>query len=226
VIVVRRTIRDRYATVALGIGTAVASVACVLAGPGTAQADNAPTAAAGGPLFVNTDALPQGARFGAWHGGAGVTGVPGKAPFCLGGKFDASHTKYRVYTAAPKVNAQEYISVLPSEAAASALIGRLGQELQDCYRNWLALDIKAYHDHKRSASWEKYSSSTPGGAMTVYGVFTVPPKGYDPATHLYAVSREGSTVMLLHMSMVGSRDTAPVAPFTKSANTAMQVMYP
>jgi hypothetical protein len=225
VIVVRRTIQGRFATVTLGIGTAVASLACVLAGTGPAQAEDSPTVASGGPLFVSTDALPQGARFGSWRAGAAITGVPGRAPFCLGGKFDPGRTKYRVYSGAPKVTAQEYISVMPSEAAAGALVSKVGEQLQQCYRNWLALDIKAYHDHKRSASWERYASDDPRG-MTVYGVFTVPPKGYDPATHMYAVGREGSTVVLLHMSLVGSRDNAPVTPFTKAANTALQVLYP
>jgi len=219
--VVRRSIHGRFATIALGVGTAVAAVACVLAGPGTARAD-----AAGGPLFVSTDALPQGARYGTWTGGAAVNGLPGKAPFCLGGEFEAKTTKFRTYSAASKVAGQEYLSVQPSAAAATNLVDKLGRDLRACYRSWLALNIPAYHDRKRSASWEHYSSSSPGDTMDVYGVFTVPPKGYDPATHLFAVGREGNTVMVLHISMVGTRDKAPVDAFTKSANIALQVMYP
>jgi hypothetical protein len=226
VIVVRRTIQGRFATVAVGVGTAVAAAACVLAGPGTAVAQNVPHAASSGPLFVNTDALPHGARFGVWHGGTAIDGVPGKAPFCLGGEFDAHTTKYRTYSASPKVAGQEYLSVQPSAAAATALVNKLDQDLRECYKSWLSLNIPAYHDHKRSASWEKYASSNADGTMTVYGVFTVPPKGYDPATHLFGVGREGNTVMVLHLSMPGTRSTAPVEAFTQSANTALQVMYP
>jgi hypothetical protein len=226
VIVVRRTIHGRFATVALGVGTAAAAVACVLAGPGTAVAQPDPSAASTGPLFVSTDALPHGDRFGTWRGGAAIEGVPGKAPFCLGGEFDAKTTKYRTYSAAPKVAGQEYLSVQPTAAAAVALTAKLDRDLRECYKSWLSLNIPAYHDHKRSASWEKYTSSSPNSVMTVYGVFTVPPKGYDPATHLFGVGREGNTVMVLHMSMVGTKRNAPVSAFTDSANTALQVMYP
>jgi hypothetical protein len=223
VIAVRRTSQGRFATMALGVGTAVAAIAGVLAGPGTAMAQNTTAAATDGPLFVNTDALPHGARFGAWEGSAASTGVPGKAPFCLGGEFDAKTTKYRTYSAAPKVAGQEYLSVAPTATAAGALVSKLGRDLQECYKEWLSLNIPAYHDHKRSASWERY---TLANGITVYGVYTVPPKGFDPATHLFAVGREGNTVMVLHISMVGTKANSPVSDFTKSASTALAVMYP
>jgi hypothetical protein len=226
VIVVRRSIQGRFMTMAVGVGTAVAALATVLTAAGGAVAADTHYAASTGPLFVNTDALPQGPRFGSWHGGAAIDGLPAKAPFCLSGEFAAKATKYRPYSAAPKVAGQEYISTQGTVAAADALVSKLGRDLQECYRQWLSLNIPAYHDHKRSASWERYTSSTSAGVLTVYGVYTVPPKGFDPATHLFAVGRQGNTVMLLHISLVGTRSNAPVSEFTKSANTALQVMFP
>lgn len=223
---VGRNIQGRFVTMAVGVGTAVAALATMLAGAGSAVASDTHYAAATGPLFVNTDALPHGPRFGTWQGSAAIEGVPSKAPFCLGGEFDAKATKFRAYTGTNKVAGQEYISVQATNAAADALVSKLGKDLQDCYREWLSLNIPAYHDHKRSASWERYTTSTATGVLTVYGVYTVPPKGFDPATHLFGVSREGNTVMLLHISMVGTRSNAPVSDFTKSATTALSVMYP
>ena len=45
----------------------------------------------------------------------------------------------------------------------------------------------------RTASWVRYASSDSPSDPTVYGVFTVPPPGFDHATNLYAVGRRGIT---------------------------------
>jgi len=218
-----------------GIGMAALAVACassaVVLGfkvPATASAQDAPPASSAAvrsaePRFVDPADLPQGERFGAWGASAVRAGLPKRAGFCLDGMFPAEQTSYRAYRSnAPKVSAQEYLVQAGSEAQASALVAKLGQRLEGCYREWLNLDIDAYDGAARTASWERYRSSNIADGLTVYGVFTVPPKGFDRATHLYGVGRDGERVMVLHMSMVGAHSEAPDGIFRHSAIAAVQ----
>ena len=57
-------------------------------------------------------------------------------------------------------------------------------------------------------------------------MFTVPPKkAADPMTHMFAVGREGSTVMVVHMGVVGAKSRAPVNSFTTTAKKALRRLY-
>jgi hypothetical protein len=182
----------------------------------------ASSTSSGAPNYVRPDALPQGPRFGTWDAGDVVAGMPARPPFCLSGAFDPARTSFRPYSANAKVGADELVSVLPTAADANAFEARLQTQLEGCYKSWLAQDIPAYRNRPRSASWAKYAGSD---NPTLYGVFTVPPEGFDHATHLYAVGRRGATVMVLHLVVVGDRATAPVDAFQRSAEAALATMY-
>ncbi len=139
--------------------------------------------------------------------------------------FKADQTSYRAYTgSAPKVSAQEYLIQAGSEAEATQLTDKLGTRLQNCYKEWLNLEIEAYNDAPRTASWERYRTTSVADGLTVYGVFTSPPKKFDKATHMYAVGRDGDRVMVLHLSLVGTQKTAPDSVFRSSAAHAVRIM--
>ncbi|MGQ0467715.1 MAG: hypothetical protein ACT4QG_20650 [Sporichthyaceae bacterium] len=218
-----------------GIGMAAVAVTCASAAvvlgfrvPATASSHDAPPAPSAAvqssePRFVDPADLPQGARFGDWGASAVREGLPKRAGFCLDGMFKAEQTSYRSYRSnAPKVSAQEYLVQAGSETAAATLVAKLGQRLENCYREWLNLDIEAYDGAGRTASWERYRSTNIADGLTIYGVFTVPPKGFDKATHLYGVGRDGERVMVLHMSLVGPHSEAPDGVFRQSAVAAVE----
>jgi hypothetical protein len=217
----------------IGVGllaacTAVAGVITALGIPSSASQTSASTTAvttADGPNYLAAAALPQGTRFGNWTAGPIDNGLPAKAPFCLDGVFDPSTTGNRGYYGKTKVAAEEMVSVLGSPQAADDLVTKLRTQIQGCYQQWLNMDIPAYRKGHRSASWARYASTDAPEDLTIYGVFTVPPAGFDPATNLYAVGRRGTTVMVMHMVLVGNRKDAPELPFQSSATTAMSTLY-
>jgi hypothetical protein len=104
-------------------------------------------------------------------------------------------------------------------------MAKLRTQIQGCYQQWLNLEIPAYHNGRRTASWVRYASTGAPNDPTVYGVFTVPPAGYDPATNLYAVGRRGNTVMVMHLVLVGDKTDAPIAAFRSSAQAAVAALY-
>jgi hypothetical protein len=196
--------------------------------PSSASETSPSTAAvttADGPQYLAAAALPQGARFGSWTAGPIDNGLPAKAPFCLDGVLDPSTTGNRGYYGRTKVAAEELVSVLGSNQAAEDLVTKLRTQIQGCYQQWLNMDIPAYRSGKRSASWVRYASSESPSDPTIYGVFTVPPAGFDHATNLYAVGRRGSTVMVMHMVLVGDKADAPATEFRSSAMAAMSTLY-
>lgn len=218
-----------------GIGMAAVAVTCASAAvvlgfrvPATASAQDTPPAPSAAvqslePKFVDPADLPQGDRFGDWGASAVREGLPKRAGFCLDGMFTAEETSYRSYrSSAPKVSAQEYLVATGSEAEGTELVAKLGRRLENCYRDWLNLDIDAYDGAGRTASWERYRSTNIADGLTIYGVFTVPPKGFDKATHLYGVGRDRERVMVLHMSLVGGQSEAPDGVFRPSAVAAVQ----
>lgn len=217
----------------IGVGllaacTVVAGVITALGVPSSASETSPSTAAvatADSPNYVAVAALPQGARFGSWTAGAIDNGLPAKSPFCLDGVFDPSTTGNRGYYGKTKVAAEELVSVLGSSQAADDLVSKLRTQIQGCYQQWLNMDIPAYRKGHRSASWARYASSDAPDEPTIYGVFTVPPPGFDHATNLYAVGRRGNTVMVMHMVLVGDRGNAPAVQFQSSAMAAMSTLY-
>lgn len=227
------TSRSRYGAVGMALLAVSSATAAMLAGlgvpatassqepappPVTARADTT-------PRFIEPAAMPQGERFGDWGASAVRSGLPKRAGFCLDGLFKAEQTSYRPYSgSAPKVTAQEYLIQAGSATEAAELVTRVGKRLQGCYKEWLNLEIEAYRDAPRTASWERYRTSSVGDGLTVYGVFTVPPKKFDKATHLYGVGRDGDRVMVLHMSLVGSQAQSPDGPFRSSAAHALRIM--
>lgn len=228
------TSRSRYGAVGMALLAVSSATAAMLAGlgvPATASSqDSTPPAVTTttkqtSPRFIEPAAMPQGERFGSWGASAVRTGLPKRAGFCLDGLFKAEQTSYRPYTgSAPKVTAQEYVIQAGSATEADKLVTKLGTRLQNCYKEWLNLEIAAYQDAPRTASWERYRTSSVGDGLTVYGVFTVPPKKFDRATHLYGVGRDGDRVMVLHMSLVGSQSDAPDDVFRSSAAHALRVL--
>jgi hypothetical protein len=226
-----RGVPGRARTIGVGLlaaGTAIAGVITGLGVPSSAS-EKAPSTAAvttvDGPTYLSANALPQGARFGSWTQGPVENGLPAKAPFCLANVFDPSTTGNRAYAGKSKVAAEELVSVQPNNQAAAALVAKLRTQIQGCYQQWLNMDIPAYRGGKRSASWVRYASSDAPEDPTIYGVFTVPPPGFDHATNLYAVAQRGNTVMVMHMVLVGDKTDAPVAPFRTSAQAATDALY-
>lgn len=213
----------------LAAGTAIAGVITGLGVPSSASEANHSTAAAvaapNGPNYVAAAAMPQGARFGSWTEGPVNSGTPAKAPFCLDGVFDSSDTGNRAYFGKSKVAAEELVSVLSDTASADALVTKLQAKIQACYQQWLNMDIPAYRGGKRSASWARYASGGTSTDPTVYGVFTVPPAGFDHATNLFAVGKRGNSVMVLHLVLVGDRADAPVEQFRATASAALAALY-
>ncbi len=217
----------------IGVGllaacTVVAGVITALGVPSSASATSPSTAAvatADSPNYLAAAALPQGARFGSWTAGPIDNGLPAKSPFCLDGVFDPSNTGNRGYYGKSKVAAEEMVSVLGSPQAAADLVTKLRTQIQGCYQQWLNMDIPTYRKGHRSASWVRYASSDSPADPTIYGVFTVPPPGFDHATNLYAVGQRGNTVMVMHMVLVGDQGDAPAAQFRSSAMAAMSTLY-
>ncbi|MGQ0844308.1 MAG: hypothetical protein ACT4QF_09235 [Sporichthyaceae bacterium] len=227
--------RSGYGAVGMAAVALTCASAAVVLGfrvPATASAAHQPSlppaAAPAGqdaPRFVDPAAMPQGDRFGHWGATAVRAGLPKATGFCLNGIFDAAQTSHRAYKgAAPKVNATQYIVQAAGEPQATALVAKLGKRLEGCYREWLNLDIDAYENAPRTASWQRYRTSGVADGLTVYGVFTVPPKQFDKATHLYGVGRDGDRVTVLHLTLVGSQSQAPDTAFRKSATHALRIV--
>ncbi len=215
----------------LAAGTAIAGVITGLGVPSSASEANHSTAAAvaapNGPNYLAAAACLGVVRFGSWTAGPVTSGTPAKAPFCLDGVFDSSDTGNRAYFGKSKVAAEELVSVLSDTASADALVTKLQTKIQGCYQQWLNMDIPAYRSGKRSASWARYASpgDTATTTRTVYGVFTVPPTGFDHATNLFAVGKRGNSVMVLHLVLVGDRADAPVEQFRATASAALAALY-
>jgi hypothetical protein len=226
--------RTGYGAVGMAAVALTCASAAVVLGfrvPATASAQEPPPPPAAvvsgqnAPRFVEPAAMPQGERFGHWGATAARSGLPKTTGFCLGGLFDAAQTSHRAYRgAAPKVNATQYIVQSAGETQAKALVAKLGKRLEGCYRDWLNLDIDAYEGASRTASWQRYRTTGIADGLTLYGVFTVPPKKFDKATHLYGVGRDGDRVTVLHLTLVGSQAQAPDAAFRKSATHALRIV--
>lgn len=180
------------------------------------------TAVAVNPTFLTSSQLPQGKRYGSWSASRVYSGTPKSPVFCLDDALPAADTRYVSYKGKKNVAAQEFVTETESEAAAVALVSSLRTQIQDCYTEWLDLKIPAYSSGKRKASWKRYGTEKIEDGMTVFGVFTVPPKGFAKTTHLYAVGRDGNAVMVLHLGVLGSRGDAPVKSFTKSGKRALR----
>lgn len=224
-------VSGRARTIGVGLlaaGTAIAGVITGLGVPSSASETSPSTAAVttvDGPNYLTATALPQGDRFGSWSAGPVDNGLPAKSPFCLDGVFDPSSTGHRSYFGKSKVAAEELVSVPGSGQAADALVAKLRTQIQGCYQQWLNMDIPAYRNGKRSASWVRYASSDSPTEPTIYGVFTVPPPGFDHATNLFAVGRRGNAVMLMHLVLVGDKADAPATAFRASAVAAVAALY-
>jgi len=219
---------NRTGAVAIGLAAAATAIAGVITGLGVpASVAGSPTPPLSpvhrvGPEFPAAADLPQGARYGSWRAAPIRRGIPAAAPFCLdGGVLDPARTSFRSYSADPGTAAEEFITVPAGEAEATTLVGRLGSRLESCYRRWLDAGVPARG--RRAADWARYVEAG-SGAPTIYGVFTRPPGGLDPRTDLYAVGRRGSTVMVLHLSLVCERISAPVAEFSRVAATALRAV--
>lgn len=234
-------LRGRLATASLALFAGGSAIAGVVAGLGVpaaasdAAAPARPAAAAGtgeiadavsiDPGFLSASQLPQGSRYGTWTASRIYSGVPKTATFCLADALPAAETRYVSYKGKKNVAAQEYVTVTDSEAEAQALVAELRAQIQRCYTEWLDLDIPQYNDGQRKASWKRYGTEKIEDGLTVFGVFTVPPKGFAKTTHLYGVGRDGNAVMVMHLGVIGARGDAPVKPFTKSGGKGLRQVF-
>ncbi len=233
-------LRGRLATAALALFAGSTAIAGTVAGLGvhavaSGAAAPAPAVASSAgeigqavsldPGFLRTSQLPQGPRFGRWSAGRIYNGVPKTATFCLDDALPAPETRYVSYKGKKNVAAQEYVTVLDTETEARALVASLRAQIQRCYTEWLDLDIPAYKNGQRTASWKRYGTKKIEDGLTVFGVFTVPPKGFAKTTHLYGVGRDGNAVMVMHLGVIGARGDAPVKSFTKSAGKGLRQVF-
>lgn len=226
--------RARLATVVLALTAAGAAVAGTIAGlgvPAAATAAGAPAGASIGkavsidPGFLTTSQLPQGSRYGSWNATRIFDGVPKRATFCLEDALPAADTRYVSYRAKKSVAAEQYVTVLAGDAAAAELYADVRSQIQGCFKEWLDLDIPQYADGKRKASWKRYGASQVEDGLSVYGVFTKPPKGFAKTVHMYAVGRDGAAVTVLHLAVLGKKKSAPVNTFTSAGGTAVRQMF-
>lgn len=233
-------LRGRVATAALALcaagtafgglvaGLGVPAAASNLAAPAAALPADGPQIGEGvsrGPSFLSTSQLPQGSRYGKWKGSGVYTGTPKNPKFCLENVLPAAETKYRTYRGKKNVAAEEFVTVADSPAAAAELVSKVRAQVQACYRTWLDTDIPQYREGKRKASFKRYGTETVEDGMTVIGVFTVPPKGFVKTSHLYAIGRDGSFVVVLHLGVPGTKANAPVGKFTSSGAKALRQAF-
>jgi hypothetical protein len=228
---------DRLASVSLavcagvtavaGVATGVAVPAGATGGGGTVAAVLVPSyASAAAPKFLTASQLPQGARYGTWKAQPVRAGLPSPRTFCLGGTMAASTTTFTPFRSGTEAGAQHFVAVGLSEARAKGLADRLRTKIEGCFKEWLELTGGTiYKGKKINASWRRYGTYDIADGMTVWGVFTVPPKPTPPTTHLYAVGREGRTVSVLHLGLNGAEKVAPHADFTVTAETALRQLY-
>lgn len=227
---------DRLASVSLAVCagvTAIAGVATGVAVPagatggGGVPAAIAPSyASADAPKFLTASQLPQGTRYGTWKAQSVRSGLPNPRTFCLGGTMAASTTTFTPFRSGTEAGAQHFIAVGLSEARAANLVTKLRTKIEGCFKEWLELTGDTiYRGKKIDASWRRYGSYDIANGLTVYGVFTVPPKPTPPTTHLYAVGREGRTVSVVHLGLNGAEKYAPHADFTTTAETALRQLY-
>jgi hypothetical protein len=228
--------RDRLASVALAVCagvTAIAGVATGVAVPAGAVGSPTVNAAAfgaaeatAGPRYLTASQLPQGSRYGTWETGRAHKGLPYPRTFCLGGTMSASTTSYTTFESSTEAGAQQYVSTRATEAGAVYLVGKLRSAIEACHKAWIKLTSNGiYKGKKIKAGWQRYGTFDVADGMTVWGVFTTPPKPTPPTTHMYAVGREGRTVTVLHIGLNGTAGTAPVEPFTDVAETAVRQLY-
>lgn len=227
----------RLTTVALaacaGI-TAIAGVATGVAVPAGAAGRHTPTSATSTAevtpaqaRFLATAELPVSNRYGAWSVSSVKEGLPTPRKFCLTEAIPAEGTRYETFRSAKSAFGEEYVTVAASPADAEALVRDVRSAIQDCHKYWLQTVSKGVYKYgKITASWSRYATYDISDGLRIYGVFTVPPKkAADPMTHMFAVGREGSTVLVLHLGVTGAKDRAPVNSFTTTAKKALRQLY-
>lgn len=230
-----RTVRSRLGTLALALTATGSGVGGVLAGLGVPTAATSaitPSAHTAGLLgaapgvagerFLGAGQLPRGSRFGSWSAGPPTAGLPVPEAFCLDGALPSTSTTHVGYRGGREVRLDQYVTRMGAEPGAAELTDDLRTRIERCYRDWLDQRIPAYGDAHRRASWQRYGTSAVADGLTVFGVFTVPPDGRRPATHLYAVGRDGPAVLTVHMALPGRRGHAPVEKFAATAATALR----
>ncbi|MGQ0623723.1 MAG: hypothetical protein ACT4PP_03570 [Sporichthyaceae bacterium] len=173
------------------------------------------------PAFLTADQMPLGERYGTWKRTGSFAGVPAAPVFCLDSALPAEQTRYVAFRGKKAVSAQQFVTLTESAAAAADLVSEVGSQIAGCYQQWLDLEIDEYREGKRSASWKRYGGAAVEDGITFYGVFTVPPKGFARTTHLYAVGRDGSAVVVVHLAMLGPADNAPDKAFRKVTKQAL-----
>lgn len=228
---------ERLASVSLAVCagiTAVAGLATGVVVPAGAAGGRAVSASlvpavASGPTeakFLTAAQLPQGPRYRSWKAMPARAGLPDPRTFCLGGTMSPTTTSYTAYRSGTEAGAQHFIAVGATDARATALAAKLKAKIQGCFQEWLELTGHSIYQGKRiTASWKRYGTYDVADGLTVWGVFTSPPKPTPPTTHLYAVGRDGRTVTVLHLGLNGVQKDAPAGPFTETAETAMREMY-
>lgn len=231
---------DRMASVLLAVCagiTAIAGVATGVAVPagavgrGSAAESAFPSGLRGvaaevTPTFLTAAQLPQGPRYKTWKAQPVRDGLPNPRAFCLAGTMAAETTRYTVYKSGTEAGAQHFVVQGRSEARAAALAAKLKTKIEGCFQEWLQLTGPGIYEGKKIfASWRRYGTYDIADGMTVWGVFTTPPKPTPPTTHMYAVGRDANTVSVIHLGLNGAEKYAPGADFTATAQTSMRQLY-
>jgi hypothetical protein len=214
-------------TAIAGVATGIAVPAGAAGGRGGDSASAAVVApVVASPRFLTAAQLPVSNRFGAWSASAVKPGLPTPRKFCLTG-MPSDGTRYETFRSVKSAFGEEYVTVAETPESADALVRQLRTAIQGCHKYWLNTVSKGVYKYgKITASWSRYATYDISDGLRIYGVFTVPPKkAADPMSHMFAIGREGASVMVLHLGVTGSKDKAPVNSFTTTAKRALRELY-
>lgn len=171
------------------------------------------TASAKPATFLAKSDLPSASKYTPWSAQAKKAGLPKPMYTCISGIIPAGKSEHVKFTSDMTAEVREIITVSKNKTEAKALASKLRSAITNCDDK--LSDVTGID---RIGSWKTQDG------LTLDAVYTAPP-GSEYNFQLFAVGRDGRSVVVTTFADMGQKQDAPITAFTATAKKALQKAY-